>query len=105
MNQRLLSGASRVILILAFGTGLAACGASSDYDRGPTKAPLTDMNLVVTPEPSTEMSRMGQPVAIPRLTPTGELASVDSQVPLSDTARAVHPDTTRPAPAAGGASK
>ncbi len=86
------AGALAVALLLALGAG--ACNATTDH-RGPFKAPLERMNLVVTPEATSAMSRLGEPVRTPRLTPDGDVAPPDLQVPRSDSARQVVVDTAK----------
>lgn len=55
---------------LALGALVWACGdAPTDDPRGYTKAPLEEPGLTVEPEPTTEMSELGEPIR-PRPSPT-----------------------------------
>ena len=95
MSQRVPSGMRAAAGSLCLAALLGACGAHSDYDRGPTKPPLEKMNLIVTKESPTEMSRLGEPVRVPQLDSAGGVLGPDQQRPLGDSARVVRVDATK----------
>ncbi len=74
-RRRVVPAAAAVVAL-----ALAGCGDHATTDeRGYTKAPLEDPNLIISPEPTTPMSRLG---VKPNLPPVVVIPAPDTTKPL-----------------------
>lgn len=84
MTGSRVRGWARFVLLGTVAVGAAACGQTEPQGvRGYTKPPLENPGPFITPEPTTEMSRLGEPNLPPVvLIEISDTAKVETPVEL-----------------------